>query len=143
VKSARILIVDDDPSIRKFVRANLEARGYMVTTAEDGNAALHVCDKEVPDLIILDIIMPEMDGFEVCRRVRKNSPIPIIMLSAREGEMDKQMCLECGADEYLTKPFSLRELLSTVERILTRGPSNRSVLVELKQDNNSENISIQ
>jgi DNA-binding response OmpR family regulator len=120
MKSSRILIVDDDPSIRKFIRANLEVRDYDVLLAADGESALNILEKDQPDLIILDIMMPKMDGFEVCRRVREWSKIPIIMLSARDGEMDKVRCLDCGADDYLTKPFSLKELLSRIMAVLRR-----------------------
>jgi two-component system KDP operon response regulator KdpE len=116
----RILVVDDDPSIRKFVRANLEARDYTVLLAADGEEALGVIEKDLPDLIILDIMMPYLDGFEVCRRVREWSQIPIIMLSARDDEDDKVKCLDAGADDYLTKPFSLRELLSRIKAVLRR-----------------------
>ncbi len=120
MKPTIILIVDDDPSIRKFVRANLEARGYTVMLAADGDEAIQVVEKELPDLIILDIMMPKIDGFEVCRQIREWSKIPIIMLSAREDETDKVRCLDCGADDYLTKPFSLRELLSRINAVLRR-----------------------
>jgi DNA-binding response OmpR family regulator len=114
----RILIVDDDPSILKFVRANLEARGYQVLLAADGKEAILQAEKEKPDLLILDIVMPGMDGFEVCRKIREKSSAPIIMLSAREGEGDKEKCEACGATDYLTKPFVLRELLALVKKSL-------------------------
>jgi DNA-binding response OmpR family regulator len=114
----RILMVDDDPSILKFVRANLEARAYEVFTATDGEEAIRTAKKEKPDLIILDIVMPEMDGFAACRKIRECSNVPIIMLSAREGENDKEKCEACGANDYLTKPFVLRELLSLVKVML-------------------------
>ena len=120
MKTPGIHIVDDDPSIRKFVRANLEARDYKVWLAVDGEEGLKVIEEELPDLIILDIMMPNLDGFEVCRRVREWSKIPIIMLSAREGEMDKVKCLDYGVDDYLTKPFSLKELLSRIKAVLRR-----------------------
>jgi DNA-binding response OmpR family regulator len=120
MKQTTILVVDDDPSIRKFVRANLEARKYTVFLAADGDEALKMVEKELPDLIILDIMMPKIDGLEVCRQIREWSKIPIIMLSAREGESDKVRCLDCGADDYLTKPFSLRELLSRINAVLRR-----------------------
>jgi DNA-binding response OmpR family regulator len=120
MKQTTILVVDDDPSIRKFVRANLEARDYSVLLAADGDEALQIVEKDLPDLIILDIMMPKIDGFEVCRQIREWSKIPIIMLSARENETDKVRCLDCGADDYLTKPFSLRELLSRINAVLRR-----------------------
>jgi DNA-binding response OmpR family regulator len=115
---SRILVVDDDPSILKFVQANLEARGYQVLTAADGEEAIQIAEKEKPEMIILDIVMPEMDGFAVCRKIREWSTIPVIMLSAREGENDKEKCADCGATDYLTKPFVLRELLSLVKTLL-------------------------
>jgi DNA-binding response OmpR family regulator len=114
----RILVVDDDPAIRKFVQVNLEARGYLVLQAGDGEEAIRIAEKDRPDLLILDIVMPEMDGFEVCSRIREWSGAPIIMLSAREGENDKEKCEACGANDYLTKPFVLRELLSLVKSLL-------------------------
>jgi DNA-binding response OmpR family regulator len=120
MKKTRILVVDDDALVRKFVRANLEARQYEVLVAVDGDEALQVIDRELPDLIILDIKMPHLDGFEVCRRVREWSKIPIIMLSASDAEDDKVRCLDCGADDYLTKPFSLKELLSRIAAVLRR-----------------------
>jgi DNA-binding response OmpR family regulator len=120
MKETRILIIDDDPGIRKFVRANLEAREYGVLMAADGKEGLEVLERELPDLILLDIMMPKMDGLEVCRRVREWSKTPIIMLSARDEEMDKVKCLDCGADDYLTKPFSLIELLSRIRAVLRR-----------------------
>lgn len=114
----RILIVDDDPAIRKFVQVNLEARAYTVFTADNGENGIREAAKEKPDLVLLDIVMPEMDGFAVCRRIRQDSQIPIIMLSAREGENDKDMCAACGANDYITKPFVLRELLSLIKNLL-------------------------
>jgi DNA-binding response OmpR family regulator len=120
MKTPRILVIDDDPAIRKFIRANLVARSYEVFLAVDGEEGLRVLEKEMPDLILLDIMMPKIDGLEVCRRVREWSKIPIIILSARAGEMDKVKCLDYGADDYLTKPFSLRELLSRIKAVLRR-----------------------
>jgi DNA-binding response OmpR family regulator len=120
MKMPRILIVDDDPAIRKFIKANLEARDYEVLQAADGEEGLKLVEMEMPDLILLDIMMPKVNGFEVCLRLREWNEIPIIILSAREGEMDKVKCLDCGADDYLTKPFSLRELLSRIKAVLRR-----------------------
>jgi DNA-binding response OmpR family regulator len=120
MKKLRVLFVDDDASIRKFVRANLEARDYAVLLAGDGEEALKIIESELPDLILLDIMMPKLDGFEVCKQIREWSKIPVIMLTARESENDKVKCLDCGADDYLTKPFSLRELLSRIKAVLRR-----------------------
>ncbi len=116
----RILIVDDDPAIIKFVRANLKAEGFQTFSAMDGFEALQIIEKELPDLVILDMIMPGMDGFEVCRRLREWSQIPIIMLSAWGNVDDKVTCLELGADDYLTKPFSIRELIARIKSTLRR-----------------------
>ena len=130
MKTVRVLIVDDDPAIRKFIRANLEARSYQVFLAADGEEAIQVIETELPDLILLDIMMPKVNGLEVCRRIRTWSEIPIIILSAREGEMDKVKCLDCGADDYLTKPFSLRELLSRIKAVLRRSPDNAENVIQ-------------
>lgn len=123
----RILVVDDELSIIKFLRANLETKGYEVLTAMDGAEALQTIERELPDLIILDIMMPRIDGFEVCHRLREWSPIPIIMLSARADEMDKVKCLEIGADDYITKPFSAGELIARVGAVLRRAEKTSAV----------------
>jgi len=115
-----VLVVDDELSIIKFLRANLEAKDYKVLAAMDGTEALQVIEMELPDLVILDIMMPKMDGFEVCRRLREWSQIPIIMLSARGDEKDKVKCLELGADDYITKPFGASELTARVSAVLRR-----------------------
>ncbi len=120
MRKPRILVADDEPAIRKFVRANLEARDYETILAGDGSEAIAALEKEMPDLLILDIMMPKMDGFEVCRQVREWSQIPIIILSARGGEMDKVKCLEMGADDYITKPFGVDELLARVKAVIRR-----------------------
>jgi two-component system KDP operon response regulator KdpE len=116
----RILIVDDELSILKFVRSNLEDRGYAVTSATNGEEALHIIERELPDLIILDVMMPKMDGFEVCRQLREWSQIPIIMLSACGDEKDKVKCLDLGADDYIVKPFGANELMARVSAVLRR-----------------------
>jgi len=116
----RVLIVDDELSILKFLRSNLEERGYAVISAADGEEALNIIERELPDLIILDVMMPKMDGFEVCRRLREWSPIPIIMLSARGDEKDKVQCLDLGADDYIVKPFGSNELMARVSAVLRR-----------------------
>jgi DNA-binding response OmpR family regulator len=123
MKVPHILIVDDDPSIRKVVSVNLSARNYIVSTAADGDAALSLLEKETPDAIILDILLPALDGFEVCRRLRQHSAVPIIMFSAREKEGDQERCFACGANGYLTKPFSLNELLSLLKAVLAAHPA--------------------
>jgi DNA-binding response OmpR family regulator len=121
----RILVVDDNPSIRKFMQANLEARAFQVLTAVDGEQAIQKAEKEKPDLLVLDIVMPGVDGFAVCRKIREWSSVPIIMLSAREGEVDKAKCADCGANDYMTKPFVLKELLVTVKFLLANTVSTK------------------
>ena len=116
----KVLVVDDDYNLRKFISANLEARGYSVTQAADGIEAMSLFGSQDPDIIILDITMPRMDGFEVCRLVRKVSNVPIIMLSARQDVSDKARCFEFGANEYMTKPFGLREFLARIEAVQRR-----------------------
>ncbi len=120
MKKTRILIVDDELSILKYLRANLEAEGYEVLAAMDGVQALQTLEAELPDLIVLDIMMPEMDGLEVCRRLREWSQLPIIMLSARDDESDKVQCLNLGADDYITKPFSKDEFIARVRAVMRR-----------------------
>jgi DNA-binding response OmpR family regulator len=114
----KILIVDDDPSIRKFLSANLTARGYQVIEAESGMDALSRLEKETADLILLDIMMPELDGFETCLRIRQKFQVPVLMLSAREGESDAEKCRACGANDYITKPFVLREILNLIQGLI-------------------------
>jgi two-component system alkaline phosphatase synthesis response regulator PhoP len=117
---SRILVVDDDPAIVKLVRAYLEQAGYQVLVAYDGNKALHIARHDKPDLVVLDLMLPEMDGWDVCRALRKESEVPVIMLTARVEESDKLVGLELGADDYVTKPFSPRELVARVRTVLRR-----------------------
>ncbi len=119
-KNASILVVDDDVRLLRFVRANLESVDYKVLVAEDGVQALAVMEKEMPDLAILDIMVPGIDGFELCRRIREFSAMPVIMLTAKAEESDKIRAFKLGADDYLTKPFSAPELLARVEAVLRR-----------------------
>ncbi len=123
----RILIIDDDPAIRKLVRANLEARDYRTLTATDGAEALQIVERELPDLIILSTTIPTVDGFEVCRRLREWSQIPVIMLSALGDEAEKVKYLDLGADDYLTKPFGAEELVARVRAVLRRTEAARVV----------------
>ncbi len=111
----RVLVVDDDLHIRQYITVNLKARGYRVFQAVDGVEALSVLNDEYIDLVILDVTMPRMDGFEVLRLLRKWSSVPVIMLSAVQDVGCKARCFELGADDYMTKPFSLREFLARVE----------------------------
>lgn len=116
----KILIVDDEPHIADAVAYNLQKEGYEVTVAFDGESGLEKVRREEPDLILLDLMLPGIDGMEVCRRVRKDSQIPIIMLTAKETEIDRVLGLEMGADDYVTKPFSLRELVARIKTVLRR-----------------------
>jgi DNA-binding response OmpR family regulator len=117
---ARILVVDDEPKIVQLVRDYLERAGFAVSTARDGNEALMRAHQERPDLIVLDLGLPELDGLEVTRRLRRDSGVPIIILTARHEETDKVVGLELGADDYVTKPFSPRELEARVRAVLRR-----------------------
>ena len=110
-----ILVVDDDPAILRLLSNNLKVRDYKVTTATNGEESLEAVQSNFIDLIILDIMMPKVDGVEVCRRIREWSDVPIIILSARGDENDKVKCLELGADDYLTKPFGIAELIARVK----------------------------
>ena len=118
--SKTILVVDDKANIRTLVREYLTEQGYRVVIADNGQNALYIARQEKPDLILLDIMMPEMDGFEFIRRFRKESGIPIILLTARLEESDKVVGLELGADDYITKPFGMRELAARIKTVLRR-----------------------
>jgi two-component system OmpR family response regulator len=115
-----ILVVDDDPHIRDVVRFAFEKTGMVISTAPDGREALRQFDRNVHELVVLDIGMPEMDGLEVCRQIRKTADTPILFLSARDEEIDRILGLEIGGDDYVTKPFSPRELVARVNAILRR-----------------------
>jgi len=115
-----ILVVDDEPEIVRLVRAYLEEASFRVVIASDGEQALYVARHEKPDLVVLDLLMPRMDGLEFTRRIRRERDVPIIMLTARAGETDRIVGLELGADDYITKPFSPRELVARVRAVLRR-----------------------
>jgi two-component system KDP operon response regulator KdpE len=119
----RILVVDDEPRMIRFIRMNLELEGYTVFEAADGVQALKQVRDVLPDLIILDVMMPELDGFETLEDLREFSSVPVIMLTARGEEDDRVRGLELGADDYVTKPFSPRELVSRVKAVLRRAES--------------------
>ncbi len=127
-KKATILVVDDEPHVVRLVKANLESSGYRVLTANEGEQALHMVESESPDLVVLDIMLPKMDGYEACRRIREFSPVPIIMLTARSAEVDLVHGFESGADDYLTKPFAVTELLMRVRAVLRRSKWPEEVL---------------
>jgi two-component system OmpR family response regulator len=120
MKSYKVLIAEDDKNLLDILKYNLEKEGYRVVTAQDGTNALEKTRSEMPDLIILDIMLPEIDGFEVCRIIRKEMTVPILMLTAKADEVDKIVGLELGADDYMTKPFSTRELLARIKAMLRR-----------------------
>jgi two-component system response regulator VicR len=132
---ALILIVEDEKSISDILKINLEKNGFKVITAYDGEEAVDKALTENPDLILLDVMLPKMDGFSVCRKLRETLSTPIIMLTARDEEVDKVLGLELGADDYMTKPFSLRELMARVKANLRRTqfaekPSDESKTLE-------------
>lgn len=116
----RILVVDDEAILLETIAFQLERQGYEVVTSADGEDALNKAREHHPDLIILDIMLPKLDGFEVCRKLRQEMNTPILMLTARDDEIDRVVGLEVGADDYLTKPFSMRELLARVKALLRR-----------------------
>jgi len=120
-----VLVVEDESSIASFVALYLKNAGYRVQTAGTGQDALDALSRERPDLIVLDLMLPDIDGIEVCRRVRRGSDIPILMLTARDEDVDKIIGLEVGADDYLTKPFNPRELVARVKSILRRAVPER------------------
>jgi DNA-binding response OmpR family regulator len=125
--SATILLVDDEDSIQKLLTYPLEREGYRVLQARDGEEALTRFASERVDLVVLDIMLPKLDGLEVCKRLRAESEVPIIMLTARDDELDKVLGLELGADDYITKPFSIREFRSRVRALLRRASVARQV----------------
>ena len=116
----KILVVDDEKPIVDILKFNLEKEGFEVLTADNGASALETALSQNPDLILLDIMLPKMDGFDVCRKVREKSNVPIIMITARDEEVDKVLGLELGADDYITKPFSVRELIARVKANMRR-----------------------
>jgi two-component system OmpR family response regulator len=118
---ARVLIVDDDPALREVVRIALARAGFETGEAADGPAALAYCAASPPDLIVLDVMLPDMDGTDVCRTLRRRSAVPILFLSSRDDEVDKIVGLEIGGDDYVVKPFSPRELVARVRVLLRRG----------------------
>lgn len=116
----KILIIEDETVISDIIKYNLEKEGFSTIVADDGLTGLEKARKEDPDLILLDLMLPKMDGFEVCRKIRETSSVPIIMVTAKEEELDKVLGLELGADDYITKPFSIRELIARVRANIRR-----------------------
>ena len=125
-----VLVVDDEQNIVNIFAFNLKKEGYEVLTAGDGEEAVEIVEKHQPDLILLDIMMPKMDGYEACRKIREKYNIPIIMLTARAEELDKVLGLEMGADDYVTKPFGTRELIARVKANLRRSVVKNEPAVE-------------
>lgn len=138
----KILIVDDEKPISDIIKFNLTKEGYETVTAFDGREAIEKFEEENPDLIILDLMLPELDGLEVAKEVRKTSHIPIIMLSAKDSEFDKVIGLEIGADDYVTKPFSNRELLARVKAHLRRTENIESAVAEENASSSNSEITI-
>ena len=123
-----ILVVEDEPSIASFVSMYLEKAGFAVRKAETGAGAIEQADAEAPSLVILDLMLPDLDGIEVCRRIRETSTLPVLMLTARDDDLDKIAGLEVGADDYLTKPFNPGELVARVKSVLRRANPERREL---------------
>lgn len=128
---ARILVVDDEPSITEFVSYALQKENYTVDTAGDGEQALTLIEQKPYDLYILDIMLPGIDGYELCRRIRASYDTPILFLSARDGEVNKIIGLELGADDYLAKPFGIRELIARTRALLRRSQATNSTSAEV------------
>lgn len=128
----RILVVEDDETLRETLVYNLERQGYAVVSADNGQIALRLAREINPDLVLLDVMLPGMDGFDVCRTIRQEMPVPVIMLTARTDEIDKVVGLEMGADDYITKPFSMRELVARIKAQLRR--------VRLDQQTNGNHV---
>src|SRR5213596_3694622 len=124
--SSTILLVDDEDAVQKLLAYPLEREGFRVVPARDGEEALHRFAEEHVDLVVLDVMLPKLDGLEVCKRLRAESTVPIIMLTARDDELDKVVGLELGADDYITKPFSIREFRSRVRALLRRAAAPRT-----------------
>jgi two-component system OmpR family response regulator len=138
ITDAEILIVDDDPRLREVVRYALSQAGFRVREAGDGRAALLAIDESLPDLVVLDVVMPELDGVEVCRRIRQRSSVPVVFLSSKGEEVDRVLGLELGGDDYLSKPFSPRELVSRIKAVLSRPTTARAATAGAAADHTIE-----
>ena len=129
----KILVVEDEPALVEALEFGLSAEGFDVVAADDGAASLQVFERERPDLVVLDLMLPGLSGTEVCKRLRATSGVPIIMLTAKDGEIDRVVGLELGADDYVTKPFSMRELTARIRAVLRRGaggPTEADIAME-------------
>lgn len=138
----KILIVDDEKPFSDIIKFNLTKEGYDIVTAFDGREAVTIFEEEKPDLIILDLMLPELDGLEVAKEIRKTSHVPIIMLSAKDSEFDKVIGLEIGADDYVTKPFSNRELLARVKAHLRRTETIETAVAEENASSGTQELTI-
>jgi DNA-binding response OmpR family regulator len=127
-QKATVLVVDDEPHVRKLIKANLESSGYKVLVAGDGEEAVDAVERHQPDLVLLDLMLPKLDGYAACRRIREFSAVPIIMLTARSAEVDLIHGFDVGADDYLTKPFAVNELMVRVRAVLRRSKWPEQVL---------------
>ena len=146
METGKILIVDDDQNICELLRLYAEKEGYTVAIAHDGRKAVEVFDQESPDIILLDIMLPEQDGFQVCREIRKKSQCPIIMLTAKGDTFDKVLGLELGADDYVVKPFETKEVLARIKAVLRRSgkqdPNEKKVVTFDKLSINLNNYEL-
>ena len=137
----KIMVVDDDKNICELLRLYLEKEGYQVVIANDGKEAVELNEKENPELILLDIMLPQLDGWQVCREIRKKSQVPIIMLTAKGEVFDKVLGLELGADDYIVKPFETKEVVARIKAVLRRTGQNQGEAVkEVKYDKLSINL---
>jgi len=137
----KILVVDDDQNICELLRLYIEMEGFTVAIANDGRKALEAFDTENPDLVMLDIMLPELDGWQICREIRKKSQCPIIMLTAKGEVFDKVLGLELGADDYVVKPFEAKEVVARIKAVLRRfGKNNDELIKEVKFDKLSINL---
>jgi two-component system OmpR family response regulator len=144
-KKTTVVAADDDPQLLRLVTRNLQMDGYEVIAASDGQQALELIEAHMPDLVLLDLMMPKLDGFAVCQRVREFSNLPIIILTARGADQDKIRGLDLGADDYLTKPFSVEELLARVHAVLRRSAPDEARegvlrVADLELDENSHEV---
>ncbi len=139
----KILVADDDSNICELVRLYLEKEGFHVLLANDGQQALHTFSREKPNLVILDIMMPYMDGYQVCKEIRKDSQVPIIFLTAKGEVFDKVLGLELGADDYMVKPFDMKELIARIKAVLRRFEQEKDVeqVQQVSYDNITINLS--
>ena len=131
---AKILVVDDEPTLRNVLQYNLTKEAHQVRTAGDGEEAIDQAREYEPDLILLDVMLPKLDGFEVCKAIRRESNVPILMLTAKDSEIDKVVGLEIGADDYITKPFSMRELVARVKAMIRRSEMLKGELITGEAD---------